>query len=108
MHVFHYIKNLRANSSEPENLRALFALYWRTLLVCTGILIIVIFVYGVWQILDVMNESPAVQTDASAPSGPQSAPINTAQADSVFQGFARRQAQFDAHKTQAPAIADPR
>lgn len=106
MHVFHYIKNLRANSSEPENLRTLLALYWRALLTCAGILMIAILTYGGWQIFSVMSDNAIAQQDTPAQS-PQSAPINIAQVDAVLHGFTQRQTRFEALKTSSTSIADP-
>lgn len=106
MQFFQRLQTLRANSSEPESLRALLALYWRMLLAVAFILTIIVFAYGGWQLTSVLNDRTIAQPDDSSP-GAQKPAIDSVQADAVLQGFAARQARFEALKTKAPAIADP-
>lgn len=106
MNAFHHIKNLRANSYEPENLRALLALYWRALLGFAFFLMVGVFAYGWWQLTVVMDDNAIAHPSPSSESS-QNAPINTAQADAVLQGFAARQARFDELKTSPTSIVDP-
>lgn len=105
MHIFHYIQNLRAYSSNPEHARTLLALYWRILLGSTCALVLAVFIYGGWQLVSIMNDAASMQSSVADHS--KSAPINTPQVDTVLRGFVGRQAQFEELKTKAPAITDP-
>jgi len=107
MKLFHYIKELRADASEPEHMRVLLTLYWRVLLWFVFIVMLGVFVYGGGQILGVMSDSSDGQSDSSSATSTPSAPINSTQVDAVLQGFTARQVQFDAYKTNTTPIPDP-
>lgn len=105
MDIFHHIKHLRTFSSEPEHARTLLVWYWQALLTSIFFLVVCVFVYGGWQLFSIMNTTSSEQ--ASASNGTKGASISTLQVDMVLQGFAERQAQFEAYKATTTRIVDP-
>jgi len=106
MNIFQQIRNLRANFTEPENMRVLLALYWQLLLGSVLVLIVGAFLYGGWQIMGVMNTVAAVPTTTSSATSSKAA-VSSAQVDSVLDGFKTRQDQFETRKAGKSPIVDP-
>ncbi|MBI2030343.1 hypothetical protein HYT05_01860 [Candidatus Kaiserbacteria bacterium] len=105
MNIFHRIKHLRTYSSEPEYARTLFVWYWQTLVVSMFVLVVCVFVYGGWQLFIIMNDTSTEQSNTTI--GTKSAPINPVQVETVLQGFAARQAQFETYKATTTRVVDP-
>lgn len=98
------MRNAYAARFEPEGARSLAYLYWRSLLVLTGVLLVLAVAWGLWNLFDVF---------ALLASEPDTSPLPKAALDrgallNVVQGFETRQTQWnDLTGSPAPAIADP-
>jgi hypothetical protein len=89
---------------EPEGQRSLAYLYWRSLLVLTGVLLVLAVAWGLWNLFDVFT---------LLASEPDTSPLPKAALDrsalmNVVQGFEARQVQWN-ELTGSPAssISDP-
>jgi hypothetical protein len=97
-------RDIYAARHEPEGLRRLADFYWRGVLSLAFLIAACAILYGVWNILNVLNDlSAAPDTSASPPP-----PLDRTQLDATLNGFEARQAQFNAlETTPGPTIPDP-
>lgn len=91
--------------SEPENLRYLADLYWYGLLVVALGIVTGATLYGGTIFLEVLRGGKDELT--ILPIGGGGIIFNKKEFDTVVEGFAARQQQYEALKETPPAIADP-
>ncbi len=92
-----------AGRFEPEGLRTLASLYWRTLLGAAALAVVLSLLYGMWDLFNVL-ESLSTAPGASGASKPA---LTRAQLDAVVQGFEVRQKHFDELSGSAGTVPDP-
>lgn len=80
-------------------------MYWRFLLSLSGVVLVVVFVYGGWQLFSVMYDEPVVS--AGVTDEAQRSSFNVARIDTVLQKFSARTAAFESQKSRVPSVADP-
>lgn len=89
---------------EPEGMRVLSDIYWRTLLSIATLLVLSALVYGVWGLLRVLDDLNSV-VRVSAPPPPA---INRGVLNATMEGFETRSTQFELLKTKpGEIIHDP-
>ncbi len=92
-----------AGRFEPEGLRVLASLYWRTLLCAAALVIALSLKYGMWDLFGVLAGLSATSDTAGAPKPA----LTRAQLEAVVQGFKARQTHFDELSGSVGAISDP-
>ena len=89
---------------EPEGVRVLADIYWRTLLSFAVLVILLALLWGLWTlwgVFDVLAQAPD-----TSPLPPAS--LNRAALQGIVQGFNTRQAQFNNLQSNPPAaVPDP-
>lgn len=100
-------RNLRETLSdryEPEHIRSLADLYWRTLLVTAFVVLVFVFLYSTWGLLRVLNNLSAT-LDTSAPPPPA---LNRSLLNATVRAFEDRKTRFEELKANPPApVKDP-
>lgn len=102
--IWRRIRDLYGGRYQPEGLRPLAELYWRSLLVVSFFAIWFAILYGIWDMTGVLS-TLAASPDTSPP--PPST-LNKMTLDALVQEFDFRQQGFDSFTpATAPAVADP-
>jgi hypothetical protein len=102
--ILRRIRDTLDRKSEPEGVRTISDIYWKTLLASAFIALVCVFFYGTWDLLGVLN-ALAESADTSAPPPPA---LSRTTLDGVLQAFETRRSQFTNFKSSPPpAIPDP-
>ncbi len=89
---------------EPEGLRRLSDFYWRAVLITAFLVLIFVFLYGIWGLLRVLNDL-GTTTGTSTPPPPT---LNRATLNATVREFELREKQFNLLKTTRGAtVPDP-
>jgi hypothetical protein len=102
--IFASARAAYANRQEPERLRFLTRVYWRTSLALTCIIVLAAIVWGILQLSDALSALGGASNTESATPKPV---LDRAALRSTLSGFDARQAQFDALKKGGTSIPDP-
>ncbi|MDE1925024.1 MAG: hypothetical protein KGH79_02505 [Patescibacteria group bacterium] len=98
------VRDAYASRFEPEGVRPLADIYWRTLLVLAVTLVLCAVLYGIWDLFGVLDALASVPDT----SPPPPAALNRTTLETVVQGFQTRQTRFnDFGSTHSAAIPDP-
>src|SRR3989338_8881374 len=89
--IFRRFGKVLSSRHEPEGVRTLANLYWRTLLLVAFVAVILVFVYGIWGLLRVLDDLGAM-VKVSAPPAPV---LNRDVLDVTVEGINARRAQFE-------------
>ena len=101
--ILHSIRDIYAARFEPEGVRPLSDVYWKTLLVLAFLTLIGVFFYGTWGLLRVLEELGATNANGTTPAPP----LNRAALTGTLRGFEERQAEFERLKTSSSPVNDP-
>jgi hypothetical protein len=89
---------------EPENLRPLADMYWRTMLSLMLISVAGVVAFGVWEFVAVVeNLASGQNNDNSTPP----VVLNRSQLETTLSIYGARQAQFQAAQSALVTVADP-
>lgn len=103
-HVLRRIRDMYAYRFEPERLRVLADVYWRTVLLCAFAISIMTFAYGVWVLFDVLKRVEGTHMiQAARPS----LPLDRAQLRAALNAFEERAKRADAVAEEFGQIPDP-
>jgi hypothetical protein len=98
------LRDIYANRREPESLRAFADIYWRTVIVCAFVLVVLAIAYGTWDLSQVLSDLGQTPDTTPAPTSALSRSV----LKSTVQVFDARQGQFDEFKVNPPApVPDP-
>lgn len=101
--LFEGLYDMYAGRHQPENLRRLTDLYWRTLLSLALVVVVGVFTYGILtlnRVLDALGDAYSV--------APTPAPaLDRAKLNTTVDGFEARGARFEALKARADLPSDP-
>jgi hypothetical protein len=100
--TFGGIRDIWSYRHEPERFVTLAQHYWRTLVVATIIVIIIITLYGALRFVSVLSPD----TGGSPVKG-GTASFNEADLQLILEAFQGRRAQYSSQLDKAPQIADP-
>ena len=102
--VTNVFREAMSRRHEPEGVRILSNIYWRTLVLVEILIVGLAIAYGIWGLLRVLSDLGAI----SAASAPPPSALNRGVLDATVSGFEKRQAQFDLLKSsRGEPIADP-
>ena len=102
--TFNRLRALYRARYEPENLRPLADMYWRSMLALALFSIVGVIVFGLWQFVAVVENLSAAQSGSTSAS-----PVvfNRTKLESVLRAYDARQAQYDASASSAATVTDP-
>ena len=107
MNIITRLRRTYEHRYEPEYARAFANLYWRSLLSLACIVVVGTFAYCAIVFFGALPQS-STDTPAVTSSIPAGANLNRAELESTLNGFAARQASFNALKTDpTPSVTDP-
>lgn len=101
--MFAPLRRMYAYRREPENMRALSDVYWRTLVVVAALVVLCAILYGVTQLVGVMGY--AQEGNAATPVS--AAGINRTQLEATLSAFSARQENYDALASTSVSAVDP-
>lgn len=102
--TFDRLRALYRARHEPENLRPLADMYWRSVLAFMLLAVAGVIAFGLWQFVVVVENLSAAQSGNSSVSP---VTFNRAKLDGVLRAYDTRQAQYDASASSAATVADP-
>jgi len=95
---------LYSSRQEPAGIRALAELYWRTLLVCAALVVVLALVWGLWQLFAVFAVLSSVPDTSPLPP----AVLNRAKLQGIVQEFGARESEYQTLQSNPPAaLPDP-
>lgn len=97
-------KELYEARHEPENLRPIAEVYWRTLLIVALAAVALVILFGIWEFSSVLSTVTAANTDGA---GQQKPAIDRAQLERALNAFSERKANFEMSKGLVPVVTDP-
>jgi hypothetical protein len=99
-----WLRDTYVDRSDPENLRILANVYWQGMVIIASILTLVVFGFGLSNLLRVLNDLSTAPIASPTPVPT----VNRAKLEAALGEFEVRTAQFKALKTSVPAvIPDP-
>ncbi|MEK7601167.1 MAG: hypothetical protein AAB480_01375 [Patescibacteria group bacterium] len=102
--TFNRLRALHRARHEPENLRPLADVYWRSMLAFMLLSIVGVIAFGLWQFVVVVENLSAAQSGNSSASP---VTFNRTKLEGVLRAYDARQAQYDASASGAATVADP-
>ena len=97
-------RDIYAARFEPEGVRPLAAIYWRTAIITGCLLGILTLLFGLWNLFGIVDTLSSL----SDTSPPPPAAFSSAQLHTLSAGFGARQTQFTSLTTNPPApLPDP-
>ena len=102
--IFSRTKTPCQNKQEPEYVHTLAEQFWRTVLVCSALVVLFAFVFGVFNLMTVVQEVSISAKPTVATSTPT---IDRKKLMQTLDGFKKREILFDTFKNQATPIEDP-
>ena len=92
------------DGSEPDHVRRLADMFWRTLLGAAFVVLVLVFLYSTWSLARILEDlSIGLDTKGSPPPA-----ISRAELNATIHAFDERKAQFEALKTNSVAdVKDP-
>ena len=101
-HILRSSRDAITGRNEPED--CVLNLYWYALLIASVLIVVAVFLYGIWGLLRVLNDLSLMANV----SGPPPSALNRATLDATVRGFEMRRSQFDLQKaTRGEVIPDP-
>ena len=101
-HILRSSRDAITGRNEPED--RVLNLYWYALLIASVLIVVAVFLYGIWGLLRVLNDLSLMANV----SGPPPSALNRATLDATVRGFEMRRSQFDLQKaTRGEVIPDP-
>ncbi len=98
------LRDIYANRREPESLRTFADIYWRAMVACAFVLVVLAIAYGTWDLSQVLSDLGQIPTATPIPAPALSRSV----LKSTVQAFDARQGQFDEFKVSPPApVPDP-
>lgn len=85
--LFDTVKHAYEYRHEPEELRVLADIYWKSLLIFSAVVIVLLLGYGVWQLTSVISSLSSVSGSSS---GSTSLPLDKKDLQSALGGLAGR------------------
>ncbi len=102
--TFSRLRALYRARHEPENLRPLADVYWRSMLAFMLLSIAGVIAFGLWQFVVVVENLSSAQSGNSSASP---VTFNRTKLDGALRAYDARQAQYDASASGAATVADP-
>ncbi len=97
-------KELYEARHEPENLRPIAEVYWRTILVAAIAAAGLIIFFGIWQFSTVISTMSSASQTATAQQKPA---IARDELEAALLKFEERKANYELGKSVVPAVSDP-
>lgn len=103
-HIWNSLRTFYEARHEPENMRPLAEVYWRTLLVSALVALVGILSFGVWEFIDVTH---TLSAGADLKSSEQSDILSRKDLTEMLDLYQARQAEFDAARGSRAGVPDP-
>lgn len=103
-HILRRVRDLYAYRYEPERLRMLAHIYWRTILIGSCLVLVCAFSYGVWTLDAVLSQVEGAATSVSAK---PSLPLDRIKLRAAVDAYETRALRLDALSDDFSPIADP-
>jgi hypothetical protein len=102
--ILRRVRDLYAYRYEPERLRMLAHIYWRTVLAGSCLVLVCAFAYGVWTLDAVLAQVEGAATSVGAK---PSLPLDRVKLRTAIDAYEIRAARLDALSDDFSPIADP-
>ena len=103
---FGTLREAYAHRDEPEHFRVLTRIYWKAVLLATACMVVLVVVYGLWQLIILMR---APVEDPSAPSVSTSATslLDPTELEKTVNSFIERGTRYESLRANPPTVPDP-
>jgi len=101
--LWNTLRALYEARNEPENIRPLADIYWRLMLSCGLLLIVIAIGWGVWVFVAALSDLSSASPDTSS----RPAALDRNQLQAVLAAYQARGQALTAEESQTTHIADP-
>lgn len=98
------LRDMFAARHEPENMKPMAEVLWRTLLISACVFACVFFFHGLWVFWGVIENLNSSYTTAQSSPSPT---INRMKLQEVLSAYETRESDFEAIRINAPSVSDP-